>query len=433
MKKILSYILIALVIAGCTKEYENPNAATADEVLKSPSGLMGMLVGIRTSWTTGGASALFSAQVSNGLSTGEMTVLNTGNATLAALESGLGSVNGANSTIANLWTSANIVKVNAQKVADNASNISDPDTRAYVEAYSAFFKALAIGTLAQFWEQVTTEVISAAEYISGKRPTFKSRAATLDEAVALLTDAERKIASINAPAAFTSRVGSDIDLKTAIPALIARFSLMNGKFSEALTAANKVPATAPLSVFKFDLVNQNSPFRSGFVTNNVVGGLNNFGLKGDLLPISTDARIPFYLGSTTLSKVTGFFKSDTDPIPVFLPGEITLIKAEVHARQDRLTDAVAELNKILTKSSDPSGVTAKLAAYSGANTKNAILFEIYKQRCIELYLSGLKLDDSRRFERPGPGTPNAERNRNFYPYPNVERDNNSNTPADPAV
>ncbi len=48
-------------------------------------------------------------------------------------------------------------------------------------------------------------------------------------------------------------------------------------------------------------------------------------------------------------------------------------------------------------------------------------------------MSGLKLDDSRRFGRPGPTDADAERNRNFYPYPTVERDNNPNTPADPVI
>jgi hypothetical protein len=41
-------------------------------------------------------------------------------------------------------------------------------------------------------------------------------------------------------------------------------------------------------------------------------------------------------------------------------------------------------------------------------------------------LSGLKLEDMRRF-----GRANAERKRNFFPYPFKERDGNSNTPADP--
>jgi starch-binding outer membrane protein, SusD/RagB family len=44
----------------------------------------------------------------------------------------------------------------------------------------------------------------------------------------------------------------------------------------------------------------------------------------------------------------------------------------------------------------------------------------------------MKLEDNRRFGRPGPKDAKPERTRNFYPYPLTERDNNRNTPADPA-
>jgi hypothetical protein len=66
-------------------------------------------------------------------------------------------------------------------------------------------------------------------------------------------------------------------------------------------------------------------------------------------------------------------------------------------------------------------------------SQEAILTEIYRQRSIELFMSGSRLEDSRRFNRPGPGIPGAERTRNFYPYPLSERDNNPNTPGDPAA
>jgi starch-binding outer membrane protein, SusD/RagB family len=427
---------IALVVMtsffNCTKEYQNPNAATKDEVLKSPEGLMGLVVGLRTQWSVGGASTLFSQVVCNGLSTGELTVLNTGNAALASLEAGKGSLNGANSTMANLWTGANLAKANAQLLIDNAGNIGDTGTKSGVLAYGYFFKALAIGTMAQYWEQVSAEVISSSEYIGGKRPGFITRAAALDQAVSLLRQAEATLATPPS-AVFNTRVGADFDLASSIQAMIARFSMMNGKYSDASAAAAKAAAATALSRFRFDAVNQNPIFRSGFVSNNVIGGVDKFGLKGSLLPDSADARIPFYLGGTTLSKATGFYKSDTDVIPLFLPSEMTLIIAEVLARDNKIAEAITELNKVLTKTTDPYNVTAKLKPYAGAETKDAVLTEIFRQRCIELYLSGLKLDDSRRFGRPGPLDTGAERNRNFYPYPNAERDNNPNTPKDPDV
>jgi hypothetical protein len=65
-------------------------------------------------------------------------------------------------------------------------------------------------------------------------------------------------------------------------------------------------------------------------------------------------------------------------------------------------------------------------------TSSALLTEIYRQRAAELYLQGLRWEDSRRLGRPGPPTSLDERNRNFWPYPDQERRNNPNTPANPA-
>lgn len=433
LKQIIYSILFisALVLpSSCTKEYINPNAATKAEVLKSPDGLMGLAVGIRREWAL---NALYNQVVCNGLATKELVVLNTGNGDLAALEAGKGSLSPNNVVLGNLWISANLTKAYAQQLLDNSNIIGDAGTKAGVNAYGYFFKALAIGTLSQYWEQVSTEVISTADFIGGKRPSFKARAAALDEAIALLRQADVAVKGNALSTTFKAKVGNDIDFPNAIQALIARYSLMNGKLDDAAAAANLVVLTS-VSSFKYDAVNQNPVYRTGLVSNNVVGGAANFGLTGVLLPEATDARIAFYLGSATLSKATGFFKSDLDAIPLYLSGEMTLIKAEVLARQNKLPEAIIELNKIRTKTTDPLNVTAKLAAYSGAQTQVAILEDIYKQRCIELYMSGLKLDDSRRFARPDPVSATPERNRNFFPYPTIERDNNqANTPPDPAL
>jgi hypothetical protein len=110
-----------------------------------------------------------------------------------------------------------------------------------------------------------------------------------------------------------------------------------------------------------------------------------------------------------------------------------LIKAEALARKSpaNIPDAVIELNKVITKvpENDPFGIGADLPPYSGGMSADEVLLEIYKQRCIELYLSGLRFEDSRRF-----GRPESERgNRNFMPYPFTERDNNTSTPPDPTL
>jgi hypothetical protein len=108
---------------------------------------------------------------------------------------------------------------------------------------------------------------------------------------------------------------------------------------------------------------------------------------------------------------------------------MTLIKAEVLARQPDLEAALVELNKVVTKTpaSDPFGVGADLPPLVGPFTQEQLLEQIYKHRSIELFMSGLRLEDMRRLNRPV-----EERKRNFFPYPFTESDNNVNTPDSPA-
>ncbi len=436
MKKIIIIAMLPLLLlfGSCEKEYTNPNAATKDAVINSVDGLLGLVVGIKREYSVGATGALYNVVSANGLTTKELYVINTGNGELAALEAGKGNVGNANAFVNNIWTSSNLVKAYAQLLIDNASVASDEGTFTGILVYGHFFKALALGTMAQFWENVPTEVIDGGDFLGGKNANFKARNEALQEAVQLLEDAAGALAKAPISSYFNSKVGTDINMTNAIQALLARYYNMLGNSAKALEAANKVDLTSK-SIFKYEAINQNPVFRTSLVNNNTYNGLNNFGLTGALAPDPADGRIAFYLGANpaTNVKVQGFWKSDTDPIPVYLPGEMILIKAEAYARQNQIPQAIEELNKVLTKTNDVFGVNANLPAYSGEQTQAAVLQEIYRNRCIELYMSGLKLEDSRRFNRPGPNDANAERSRNFYPYPLRERTNNPNTPADPAI
>ena len=134
----------------------------------------------------------------------------------------------------------------------------------------------------------------------------------------------------------------------------------------------------------------------------------------------------------------GFFATSTAKIPIYLPGEMLLNKAEAYARQNQLSSAVIQLNLVRQKNDDPLGVNANLAAWTGNETSQIdILEEIYKNRSIELFLTGMRFEDSRRFHPnfvvPSEANTTNERNRNFYPYPTIERENNPNTPPDPSI
>ena len=426
--KISIYGLSAIVLlfqASCKKNYVNPNAATSQQVFSSQQGLTGVAVGLQRVYTAGRASSLYNRVTINGLLTNEMVVLNQGNTNEYQLQFGsLPSVDATNTLSGGLWTSSNKIIYDANNVISGAQTLGDKNYASGLIGYASIFEALAYGDLSEFWEKVPTS--------TGKNVTFMDRAQGYAKAISIIDNALTTISANSISAAFLSNIPAGIDIVNTLHALKARFSLAAGNYSVALTEANLASLTVK-SQFTFSSVNLNPVYETHTSTNNVCGAIDTttLGLPAGLQPDPNDLRLKFYTTSTIGSKIKGFapLATPTNPWPVYLPGEMTLIKAEAYARQSTpdLVNALIELNKIQTKTpaSDPYGVGANLTAYAPL-TQAQILNEIYKHRCIELYMSGLKIEDMRRFTRP-----NSERKRNLLPYPFLERDNNTNTPTDP--
>jgi len=425
MKKTLIYSTLAawmLTVSSCEqKEYLNPSSASETQVITDVYGLISLANGLQYRYSVGGAGVTYSMISANGLTTKELLVLNAGNTDLDLLGKGSGNVQGNNAIVSNLWAQSHLTKSNADIILKNINVAADPALKSGLTAYASIFRALALGALGEFWQQAP---IGTATNIA-----FNTREEVLKEAITTLETAATAIAATAPSADFTTRVVNSIDMPNTIQALIARYSLMLGDYDKALAAANKVDLTKK-SAFNFDDVSQNPIFFNSFGNRNVTEPVNtSLGLPDALKPEAGDKRVTFYTqtAAPTRNLGTGFFTSNTAQIPVYLPGEVTLIKAEVLARKGTIDAAVAELDKVRTKTTDVWGIGAALPAYAGAKDAASVLTEIYKNRGIELFMSGLKLDDSRRFGRPA-----TERNRDWYPYPTNERQNNTSTPADPA-
>ncbi|RYC68177.1 RagB/SusD family nutrient uptake outer membrane protein [Spirosoma sordidisoli] len=435
MKKYSLFIsLLALLLTqnACNQEYLNPSAASEQQVVNSPDGLVTLVNGLQYRYTFGRTGVIYNGVAASGLATRELRVLNAGNTDELFLEQGFASVQGSNAVIRNLWTSAQLTRSTADIVLSNANRvITDAGLRSGVVAYASIFKALSLGTMAQFFQQ--------APVATGTNAAFVSREQLLRDAISTLESAATLIGTTPPSAAFLSRIPTGIDITNTIQALIARYALFVGDYDKAIAAAGRVNL-ATRSSFSFDDNSRNPVFETAFSNTNVFAPTNtNFGLPATLAPDAADRRIAFYTrsGATATQNLgTGFYTANTAPVPVYLPGEMLLIRAEAYARKNDVANAVTELNRVLTKTAaqDAWGVGAGLPAYSGAQTGPAVLTEIYRNRQIELAFQGFRLEDSRRFSRPGPETTpqaNAERTRNFLPYPFTERDNNSATPADP--
>ena len=412
-------IAAILLFQSCKKDYLNPNAATDVQVFSSPQGLTGVAVGLQRVYTAGRASSLYNRVTINGLITKELLVLNQGNTGEYQLQLGGGSVDGTNSLMSGLWTSSNKIIYDADKVIEGAKALADKNYASGLIGYASLFKALALGDLSMFWEKVPAGI--------GLNVGFIDRAQGFAKAITTIDEALTAINANAISAGFTANVPTGIVIPNALHALKARYSLFTGNYAQALAEANATSLTVK-STFNFTTVNLNPLFETATSTNNVTAADNvTLGLPAGLQPDAGDKRVPFYTTTAYNSKILGFAAASTTQWPVYLPGEMILIKAEAYARQNDLVNALIELNKVVTKTpaSDVYGVGADLPPLVGL-TPAQILEQIYKHRSIELYMSGLKLEDMRRFARP-----NTERTRNLLPYPFLERDNNPNTPPDP--
>lgn len=443
MKKIFYKAAIVCLLAGnslmftsCNKEYIDPSSGSVPSVTTNADALMNLCAGLQRRFTIGRQSPLYNAPVGGAYSVYALNTLNAGNTAEAAAQTGKGALQPNNSISTQLWTQNLLLKVEAETVLDNLTVAVDPADKVGLKAYASIFYALSLGTMAQFFEQIPlTKSLNA---------TFSPRADALVKAIAALESVDADLTTLTPSAKFLAKVPAGIDIKNTVKALLARYynmqSMVTGTYNaasgnKAISFAQAASLTVK-SEFRFTATTTNPLGELNF-TQNVFGAIDStLGLKNGLAPVpaATDPRIGFYISKVGgIYPMKGFSAVTTTAYPVYLPGEMSLIIAENLARQGSFVPAKTALDIVRTKTTDVYGIGANQLAYTGPLTTIDLLQDIYKQRRIELFFSGMELEDARRFARPAPNAANEERNRTFYPYPLTERDNNTNTPADPAI
>ncbi|MFD1142996.1 RagB/SusD family nutrient uptake outer membrane protein [Larkinella insperata] len=428
----LFFLIAALSLAGCKLDVTNPNGPTDEQVLNTRDGMITLSIGMRQFYSTSGLESLI---LTTGTTAREVKGITTFT-NILELEAGGTGLPTFNGNVLSLWLRLLRVMGMAEDLQANAPTVlaGEPALRSGVLAHANLFKAMALGGLATAFEQLPLQTNRTGQ------ATFSDRKAAVAEAIRLLDEALALVTATPPSTVFTSQVaGPDFDLINTIQAYRARYNLVAGNYTAALTAANAVNLTAR-SQFVYNTQSPNPVYQQVQISANYAPR-DNFGLPATLVE-ATDARRTFYLttpdktvNGEPLKTLRGFFDAIDRPIPVYLPDEVRLIRAEALVRSNGdLTAAVADINAVRTQTTgDPFGVYAGLPAYSGPVTAEALLQEIYRQRGAELFLTGQRLEDSRRFGRPAPPANLTERNRNFYPYPDQERLTNPNTPADPVV
>ena len=371
-KIILAILALSMLMAvSCETNFVNPNNPTEEVIFGSKDGLYALAIGLNQYFTTVVLQEVIEAP---GITTRELGVTNTF-LNINELARGSTELPPESGGITDPW----VVLLRAKGMAESLiAGVDDVElaagTRSGLLAYGHFYKAMCLGYLAVAWEQAI--INNSAD---GNAP-FSGRAAVLAEAIKLLTEASDAITANAMSDDFRNSVlGGDFNLQKSINAFLSRYNLMAGNYTEAITFADAVisDGSAPASsVFNFDANNVNPIW---FRINPAASDLKpqtNFGLLGAYVPEAGDGRVDFYLGDSAgtanndaggqpISQALGFWTTSTSAIPVYLPGEMLLNKAEAHARLSQLPEAVTNLNLVRQKTGDPLGVNAGLAAWSG--------------------------------------------------------------------
>ena len=433
--------LLLGTLAACDLDPLNPNSATDAQTLTTREGVLAASIGLRQVYSTAVLEPLL---LTTGTTAREVKGVSTFINIVELEAGGTGLTPNNGNTTALFGRPYRVITAADQLIAAAPTVLAtDAGARSDVLAHAYLFRAMALGAVAQGFEQAPLVAASTVEPPLGPASPapFVPRQQLLLEAVRLLDLAAQELAATPPSAEFTSQVlGASFNLPNTVQAYRARFNLMAGNYAAALAAANLVNLSVR-SEFTYTVAFPNPVFQAVSLSRNFLPR-ERLGLPAALVE-ANDQRLSFYLtgpvvssGPDQLRTLAGFFATQTSPIPAYLPDEMRLIRAECNLRvtAPNLTAALQDINAVRTQTAgDPWGVHAALPAYAGPVTADALLLEVYKQRSAELYLSGLRLDDTRRFGRPAPPASLAERNRTFYPYPQQERVNNPNTPPDPAI
>ncbi|MGH2568835.1 MAG: RagB/SusD family nutrient uptake outer membrane protein [Bacteroidota bacterium] len=422
---------VLLCAGGCSLDQLNPNAPTEAQVLSTPEGIKALAVGLQAQY----GETIDETVAASNLLTKQYATMPASVLGLRELETGGLDVTPQNGTTNNMWIQHYRVVKSAEDLLSNSPKVPlAAGTRSGISALARLMKAMVLGELIESFERVPVDVTTSLT------PSFVDRATALSTVVSLLEAARDEIAATPPSADFTTNIlGIGLDLSNTIQAMIARYALIQGNYAKALTAANAVDVTKTSTLFYNSTTSRNPIFLVA-IQSAFYKPVRSWRQNAE----AGDGRVAFWVTPGTSNSFLGTpvdefnqYRTDNARYHLYVPGEVMLIKAEAYARQNDLANALTEVNNVRTKTTDAVGIGAGLLPKAAAQlpTQEAMLDEIYNQRLYEMFISGTRLGDTRRFGKPGAetGAATRSRNRNWLPYPDGEALANPNTPPQPAI
>lgn len=415
-------LLGALALGACDMDLTDPNNPSEELAVTTPNGLRQVAVGLQASYS----NVVYGPVYTVGLVTDEIGALPETFESYQDVDVGdeiIGNVGPSTEP----WAFMYDVVRSANVVIDNAGAVGFPTgyTNGLL-ALGKFYKGLALGQLYQIYPSAPINVspeTSDAEFVD--------RDAVVAEAISLLQEARQHLLDEAPPAEFfTQVVAPGFDLANSIDAMIARFALMDEDYDLAMTAAQRVDLGV-FSEFQAGALDANSLWVMWYSSGNAYALRAEEAFWADAEP--DDQRHDYWVEEASITDAEGDelpfdhivrYNDRNLSYPVYLPDEMKLIQAEVHARNNDLEDALDLVNEVRTQCDSPlPEPEACLPELDEADvpTQDAMLDQILEERGFELYLQAVRWSDLRRFNEPT--------KYDFMPIPISECDRNPSAPT----
>jgi starch-binding outer membrane protein, SusD/RagB family len=413
-------VVAALLMAGCDLDLNDPNQPTETEVIGGQATLMQVAIGLQAEYS----DALVNPVYTVGIITDELGAIPEAFESFRNADAGLPILYNEGPAL-NTWSSMYRVVRVADVIINQAPQLGfSPGMGSGMLALAKFYKGLALGQIYQLYPAAPIAVGPNIPH-----PQFVDRQQVVGEALRLLEEARGHLQSTPPPAQFGAEVlAPGFNLPNSIDAMIARFSLMAGRYDEALAAAQRVNLNV-FSEFRFSAADPNPLWNMWYNSGNAFQLRARRDFTTQAQP--GDQRVGYWItplgrtGATQLLDGTRRFEEQAASFPVYLPDEMRLIMAEVFARRGDTAQALQHVNAVRIPCTSPlPEPVACLPALTGGDvpTPTALLGAILRERRYELFLQGVRLSDLRRFD--------VSRKYDFMPIPITECDRNPNAPRE---
>src|SRR3954464_1172830 len=328
----------ALTLGACSLDLQNPNSPTQEQVTTSVDGVIALATGLQGRFAVSyGNFAYMAGLVTDEFASTSAALISISDAEQGAVPSGTGIADNVFNSVYRTVRTADDLLVGSVSLGSQF----DPGTKSGLRALAYALKAEALGEALQSYQKIPIKTFGVTA------PTYVPRSEALPYVRALLDSAAAEIAATPPSAFFNASILTPgMSLPNIIQLFRARYARMANDDATALAAANAVARTGPaaLSVLTFP-----SPTVNFYA--NVTGGTNGIAprrqYRTSMLP--QDQRFNYFV--TPSSTLTGRIGAPLDPwsryanpqapLPVYMPDEALLIKAEALANQNNLAPAQA--------------------------------------------------------------------------------------------